>query len=92
MTNIIATIGPACASVETLVEMIAAGMTVARLNFSHGDYAFHTRMAGLVREASTLTGKPVAIEVFPRKGKEQGVADLLPRIGTDLGMFFEQLV
>ncbi len=52
MTDIIATIGPACADVQTLAEMIRSGMSVARMNFSHGDYAFHARMAGLVREAS----------------------------------------
>ena len=61
MTTVIATIGPACASVETLSEMIEAGMSVARMNFSHGDYAFHSRMAGLVREASAAVGIPVAL-------------------------------
>jgi pyruvate kinase len=61
MTDIIATLGPACAHVETLADMIRAGMTVARMNFSHGDYAFHTRMAALVREASALVEKPVSL-------------------------------
>jgi pyruvate kinase len=61
MTDIIATLGPACAHVETLADMIRAGMTVARMNFSHGDYAFHSRMAALVREASTIVGKHVAL-------------------------------
>ncbi|MGL4649099.1 MAG: pyruvate kinase, partial [Caldilineaceae bacterium] len=61
MTDIIATLGPACASVETLAEMMRAGMSVARMNFSHGDYAFHSRMAALVREAAHVVGKPVAL-------------------------------
>jgi pyruvate kinase len=61
MTDIIATIGPACAEVATLAEMIRSGMSVARMNFSHGDYAFHTRMADLVREASLVAGKPAAL-------------------------------
>lgn len=61
MTDIIATLGPSCASVETLAEMIRAGMSVARMNFSHGDYAFHTRMATLAREAAHVVGKPLAL-------------------------------
>jgi len=61
MTDIIATLGPACAAVETLADMIRAGMSVARMNFSHGDYAFHSRMASLVREASAIVGTPVAL-------------------------------
>lgn len=61
MTDIIATLGPSCASVETLADMIDAGMNLARMNFSHGDYAFHSRMAGLVREASKVVGKPVSL-------------------------------
>ncbi len=61
MTDIIATIGPSCADVQILAEMLRSGMSVARMNFSHGDYAFHSRMAGLVREASQVAGKPVAL-------------------------------
>ncbi|MFN3982506.1 MAG: pyruvate kinase [Caldilinea sp.] len=61
MTDIIATIGPACADVQILAEMIRSGMSVARMNFSHGDYAFHERMAGLVRQATDVAGKPVAL-------------------------------
>jgi pyruvate kinase len=61
MTDIIATLGPSCASVETLAEMMRAGMSVARMNFSHGDYAFHSKMAALVRDASHVVGKPVAL-------------------------------
>ena len=61
MIDVIATIGPACARVETLTAMIRAGMTVARLNFSHGDYAFHQEMARLVREAARISGQRVAL-------------------------------
>jgi len=35
-TKIVATIGPASEAPETLAQMIRAGMSVARLNFSHG--------------------------------------------------------
>ena len=40
-TKIVATIGPASRSPEILEAMIRAGMNVARLNFSHGDFAEH---------------------------------------------------
>lgn len=61
MIDVIATLGPACQEVETLVAMIEAGMTIARLNLSHGDYAFHERLAKAVRRAARLAGKPVAV-------------------------------
>ena len=37
-TKIVATIGPASQTPEIIGEMIRAGMNVARLNFSHGDF------------------------------------------------------
>jgi pyruvate kinase len=40
-TKIIATVGPACGSYEKLLELVAAGVDVFRLNFSHGSHADH---------------------------------------------------
>ena len=40
-TKIVATIGPRSDSPETLLELIRAGMNVARLNFSHGSPSYH---------------------------------------------------
>jgi pyruvate kinase len=41
--------------------MIRAGMDVARLNFSHGDYSFHKRLIQMVRRAAKRLDRPVAI-------------------------------
>ena len=60
-TKIVATIGPASNSVEVLVEMIRAGMNVARINFSHGDFDGHRAVIEKVREAAELAGRRVAI-------------------------------
>jgi len=60
-TKIICTLGPAVSTVEKLVELIKAGMDVARLNFSHGDYEEHSKFIKLVREASEITGKSIPI-------------------------------
>jgi pyruvate kinase len=60
-TKIVATIGPACASPETLRELIAAGMDAARLNLSHGTHDDHAARAQLVRAAQEEAGRPIAI-------------------------------
>ncbi|MHB1319087.1 MAG: pyruvate kinase [Anaerolineae bacterium] len=60
-TKIVATIGPATASHEQIAAMIAAGMNVARLNFSHGSYDDHRRTCDLVRAAADQADQPVAI-------------------------------
>jgi len=60
-TKIVCTIGPACADVHILTRMIHAGMSVARLNFSHGGRENHAEMIQMVRTASEETGVPVAI-------------------------------
>src|SRR3954447_24315575 len=60
-TKIVATIGPASRDPETLVRMAAAGMDVARLNFSHADHEVHAETAELVRAAGERADRPVAI-------------------------------
>ena len=68
-TKIVCTIGPASESVETLVQLIEAGMNVCRLNFSHGDHDEHLARIKNIREASQITGKMVAI-LLDTKGPE----------------------
>ena len=45
------TLGPACGSVQTLKEMLAAGMTGVRLNLSHGDLEENGHWIRMVQEA-----------------------------------------
>ncbi|MDW3170823.1 pyruvate kinase, partial [Vibrio sp. Y184] len=49
-TKIVATLGPASESRETLTKLIRAGANVVRLNFSHGTAQEHIARANLVRE------------------------------------------
>lgn len=61
-TKIVATLGPASNNVELLHDMIVAGcLNVVRFNFSHGTPEFHEENAKIVREASRLAGREVAI-------------------------------
>src|SRR3954469_16139954 len=60
-TKIVATIGPASRDPEVLVRMVAAGMDVARLNFSHGSAEEHAEVAERVRRAAERAGGAVAI-------------------------------
>jgi pyruvate kinase len=60
-TKIVCTIGPASRSLKMLMEMIKSGMNVARLNFSHGDHAYHSENVTRIRRASEQVGSPVAV-------------------------------
>lgn len=60
-TKIVCTIGPASESAELIEKMLLAGMSVARLNFSHGSFERHRRVIENVREASRRTARPVAL-------------------------------
>jgi pyruvate kinase len=60
-TKIVCTIGPASDSPAILQAMIQAGMNVARLNFSHGDFQSHGETIKKLRAASEAIGRPVAI-------------------------------
>jgi pyruvate kinase len=60
-TKIVCTIGPASRSPDILKEMIKAGMSVARLNFSHGTHAEHAEVIAHLRRLAPELGRPVAI-------------------------------
>jgi pyruvate kinase len=60
-TKIVATIGPASESAEMLERLLRAGVNIARLNFSHGDFAGHAERIVRIRAAERATGRQVAI-------------------------------
>lgn len=60
-TKIVATIGPATSKPEVLRELIEAGATTLRLNFSHGTHEDHQRSIRLIRQISFELNQPVGI-------------------------------
>ncbi len=61
--KIVATFGPALSEYEKTKAAILAGVDVARLNLSHGDYSVHERSFNNIRSASKEVGKPVGVLV-----------------------------
>ena len=59
--KIVCTIGPATASPERIIQLVEAGMDIARLNFSHGDRNNHEQVYRAVRQAAADTGRAVGI-------------------------------
>jgi pyruvate kinase len=60
-TKIVATIGPATSSPEVLKQLIQAGATTLRLNFSHGTHDDHLANIRLIRQISFELNQPVGI-------------------------------
>ncbi|MCE1255223.1 MAG: pyruvate kinase, partial [Anaerolineae bacterium] len=59
--KIVATIGPTSEGEENIRELLKAGVDVARLNFSHGNYEEHAKRIFTLRKISAEMGKPLAI-------------------------------
>lgn len=74
-TKIIATLGPGTQTAEKIVELIRAGMNVARINLSHGDRNSHARFIELVKQARHTAGTYSAI-LLDTRGPEIRVGDL----------------
>lgn len=74
-TKIICTIGPASNSPEKLKELAAAGMDVARLNFSHGKHDSHKKIIKQIRKLNQSRKFPVAL-LLDTQGPEIRTGDM----------------
>lgn len=74
-TKIICTIGPSVHALDQIIALIQAGMSVARLNFSHGSYDEHRQVIANLKEARERLGVPLAI-MLDTKGPEVRVGVL----------------
>lgn len=60
-TRIVATLGPSSGSIDVMTALVAGGLDVARLNFSHGAAATHGTLARRLRRVARAAGRPVAL-------------------------------
>src|SRR5918997_959256 len=60
-TKIVATLGPATSSEESIGALVRVGVDVTRFNFSHGDHQMHLNNAEIVRTAAKELDRNVAI-------------------------------
>lgn len=72
-TRIIATIGPATATPEKLLELAKLGVNICRLNFSHGDHEYHGKTIKTIRDINKK-GYSMAI-MLDTKGPEVRTGD-----------------
>lgn len=59
--RIVATVGPACETPEMIGRLVDAGVSVFRLNFSHGDLASHAARLRTIRRVAADRGRPVGV-------------------------------
>jgi pyruvate kinase len=95
--KIVCTLGPATSTAAAIEKLVAAGMDVARLNFSHGSHADHARNIAHVRRASGKYEKPIAILADLqgpkiRTGKLEGGRPVRLRFGQKLTITTRQIV
>lgn len=95
-TRIVATLGPASNNAEVIDGLIARGVDVFRLNFSHGSHDDHARTYAMVRDATARAGNDVAVLADLcgpkiRVGRMEGGAVEL-RDGTELTVTTREVV
>jgi len=83
-TKIVATIGPASSSRETLLALAEAGMNAARLNFSHGTHDEHAAGTQLVRDVEAEIGRPIAV-IADLQGPKVRIGELAAPVTLERG-------
>ncbi|MCL2852636.1 MAG: pyruvate kinase [Defluviitaleaceae bacterium] len=68
-TKIVATLGPATSSLETVKDLIKAGLSAARINFSHGTHESHKKTIDTLKEARDSMGALIPL-ILDTKGPE----------------------
>lgn len=99
-TKIVATVGPASESKEMLRALVQAGVNVFRLNFSHGEHAWHQGIINRVRELSHELNQSIGIladmqgprirtgvegEIVLKKGDQVVVGDIAKKAHLEAG-------
>lgn len=87
-TKIIATLGPACTTEETIYRLLTSGVDVFRLNFSHGTHEQHAGTIRLVREASMSVGRYIPI-VGDIQGPKLRIGEVDGVVSLENGASFE---
>ncbi|KAF0112468.1 MAG: pyruvate kinase [Chloroflexi bacterium] len=59
--KIVCTLGPSSSDKDTILQLIEAGMDVARLNFSHGTHESHEKLISIIRECAKEVNRPISI-------------------------------
>jgi pyruvate kinase len=83
-TKIVATIGPASSSPETVAALIEAGMSGARLNMSHGTREQHAAVAARIREVERAVGRPIAL-IVDLQGPKLRIGDVTEPVSLARG-------
>jgi pyruvate kinase len=68
-TKIVCTLGPSSSDYATIKKMAEAGMNVARINMSHGNYTEHERVINIVKKVRQELNVPIAL-MLDTKGPE----------------------
>ncbi len=93
-TKIVCTLGPATDNYAMLVALCKAGMDVARINFSHGDYEEQSKRIELLKKVRNDLGLPIPL-MLDTKGPEIRIGkfehnEITLRDGSEFTLYHEE--